>query len=872
MLPHFLLRRQTPGALVLVALLLGCPAGRAADPAYRLFDALPARCLGPANMGGRVVDVAVVESRPATLYVATASGGLWKTTNNGSTWDAVFEREASVSLGAVAVAPSNPEIVWVGTGEANPRNSVAWGDGVYKSTDGGKTWHNQGLRDTQHIGRVVIHPTNPDIVYVAALGHVWGPNKERGLYKTTDGGTTWQRSKYLDTDTGFVDLVMDPSDPDTLYAAAYRVRRDAFSGGNPVEQTGPLAGLYRTTDGGATWKRLSSGLPDRPIGRCGLAICPRDPRLLYAVVQTDRTALVRETEWGQPARPNAEPSTGGIFRSADRGETWVKVNDLCPRPFYFSQLRIDPTDPRRLYVLGVTLHVSKDGGRTFAAEDAAPGVHADLHSLWIDPKDAEHMVAGTDGGIYLTYDRGKTWEHPKNLPIGQFYAVAVDMGRPYWVYGGLQDNGSWGGPSSTRNADGITVANWFRVLPMDGFHCQVDPTDANLIYAEGQYGDLRRVNITTGRAASIRPRPARGEAEYRFNWSSPVLLSPHNPAIVYFGGNGLFRSRDRGDHWEVISNDLTLGERGHTPLWEHTLTTIAESPVKAGVLWTGSDDGRVQVSRNGGRDWNDVSDEVPNVPHERHVSRVIASAFAEGTAYLALDRHRNDDRRPRLFRTTDFGANWKPIMSDLPESGPVYVVRESSRNPDLLFAGTEFGLFVSLNGGGHWEKYPGLPTVAVHDLVIHPRDRELVIGTHGRSIYVMDVAPLEQATAKVLAAPVHLFDVKPARLYPSRGTHGLRGAKVYAAPNPPFGALVYYHLAKKSETPVRLTIRDARGGTVIELKGSQEAGLHRLVWPLRTAPAEGSEAGSLVPPGEYVTELRVDEGVLTKRFRVEADE
>ncbi|HKI31499.1 MAG TPA: hypothetical protein VKA46_06500 [Gemmataceae bacterium] len=872
MLPRLLLRRRTLGALVLGALVLCCPPGRAADGLARLFDALPARCLGPANMGGRVSDLAVVESRPATLYVATASGGLWKTTNNGTTWDAVFERETTVSLGAVAVAPSNPDVVWVGTGEANPRNSVAWGDGVYKSSDGGKTWRNVGLRDTQHVGRVVIHPTNPDVVYVAALGHVWGPNKERGLYKTTDGGATWKQVKYLDADTGFIDLVMDPDDPNTLYAAAYRVRRDAFSGGNPAEQTGPLAGLYKTTDGGNTWKRLGKGLPDRPLGRCGLAVYRKDPRVLYAVVQTDATVLRRETEWGQPARTNADPSTGGVFRSGDRGETWVKLNDLCPRPFYFSQVRIDPGDDRRLYVLGVTLHASRDGGRTFATDDAAPGVHADLHALWIDPKDPEHMVAGSDGGAYLSYDRGKTWEHPKNLPIGQFYAVAVDMSRPYWVYGGLQDNGSWGGPSATRNADGVTGANWFRVLAMDGFYCQVDPGDANLIYAEGQYGELRRVNLATGLSIAVKPRPGRGEPEYRFNWNSPILLSPHNPAVVYFGGNGLFRSRDRGDHWDVISPDLTLGQRGRSPDFGHTLTTIAESPIKADVLWVGSDDGRVQVSRNGGRDWGDVSAAVPDVPRERHVSRVIASSFAEGTAYLAIDRHRNDDRRPYLFRTTDHGGTWKPIMSDLPEGGPVYVVRESSRNPDLLLAGTEFGLFVSLDSGGHWEKYPGLPTVAVHDLVIHPRDRELVIGTHGRSIYVVDVAPLEQATAKVLAAPVHLFDVKSARMYPSRGTHGLRGVKMYAAPNPPFGAVLYYHLREKSEAPVRLVISDARGSSLIELKGTQDAGLHRLVWPLRTPPAEGSEVGSLVAPGEYVAELRVGERVLTKRFRVEADE
>jgi photosystem II stability/assembly factor-like uncharacterized protein len=822
-------------------------------------------------MGGRVVDIAVVASRPATLYVGTASGGLWKTVNNGTSWAPAFEREAAVSIGAVAVAPSNPQIVWVGTGEANARNSVSWGDGVYKSTDGGKTWCHAGLKDTQHIGRVVIHPTNPEIVYVAALGHIWSPNRERGLYKTTDGGLTWRQVKYLDADTGFIDLVMDPADPDTLYASAYRVRRGPFSGGNPAEQFGPMAGLYRTTDAGATWTRLSQGLPARPVGRCGLSIYRKDPNVLYAVVQTDKTALRRETEWGQPARAGSEPTTGGVFRSDDRGESWVKVNDLCPRPFYFGQIRVDPNDDRRVYVLGVSLHVSRDGGKTFRTADGDPGLHSDLHALWIDPRDSEHLVAGTDGGVHLSYDRGASWEHPKNLPIGQFYAVAVDMSRPYWVYGGLQDNGSWGGPSATRNVDGVTVANWFRLLSMDGFYCQVDPGDVNVVYAEGQYGELRRINVRTGEVLNIRPKPPRGEPDYRFNWSAPILLSPHDPAVVYFGGNLLFRSRDHGDHWDPVSPDLTLGPRGPSPDFGHTLTTLAESPVRAGVLWVGTDDGRLHVSRNAGRDWSDRSADLPGVPPERHVSRVIASHFAEATAYVAVDRHRNDDPRPYLFRTTDYGDTWKALAADLPQSGSVYVIRESSRNPNLLFAGTEFGLCVSLDGGASWQRYPGLPTVPVHDLVIHPRDRELVVGTHGRGIYIMDVAPLEQLTANVRSAPAALFDVKPARLYQLHGTHGLRGAKVFTAPNPPYGATLYYYLGAQSESPVKLTISDARGRVVARLVGSSEAGLHSAIWALRAETEEGTSAAA-VPPGEYVAELHAGRRVLTKRFRVEADE
>ncbi len=874
---HVALPLRCLGFLGLVLLLPYSVRADAPAPEVRLLDGLVARPIGPANMGGRIVGLAVVEAHPATMYVATASGGLWKTTNNGTTWTAVFDHEATVALGDVAVAPSNPDIVWVGTGEANARNSVAWGDGVYRSLDGGKTWKNVGLKDSHHIGRIVIHPKDPDTVYVAALGHVWGPNKERGLYKTTDGGKTWNQVKFLDEETGFIDLAMDPGDPDILYAAAYRVRRDAFSGGYPVEQFGPLAGLYKTSDGGKTWKKLSKGLPEGQIGRCGLDIYRRDPRVVYAVVQSEKTRAARETEFGQPQKPNNDAATGGVFRSDDRGETWVKLNDLCPRAFYFSQIRLDPSDERRVYVAGITLHGSRDGGKTFQ-NTAGTGTHADHHALWINPKDSDHLVLGNDGGLYFSFDRGLHWDHQNKMPIGQFYGVAVDMSKPYWVYGGLQDNGSWGGPSATRNVDGITASNWFRVLAMDGFHCQVDPTDANIVYAEGQYGLLTRCNVTTGEQVTIRPRPTAGQAEYRFNWSSPILLSPHDPKVVYFGGNYLFRSPNRGDRWEIISPDLTAGKPARVNDFGHTLTTIAESPLKAGILWTGSDDGRVYVSRDGGKNCSDVSANVPGVPKERHISRIEASAHAEGTAFLAIDRHRNDDRKPYLFRTTDYGKTWESLSANLPADGPVYVVRQSSKNAELLFAGTEFGLFVSLDGDGRWQPLrgtgngtsEGLPTVAVHDLVIHPRDRELVIGTHGRSIYVMDVAPLEQLTPKALAEAAYLCDVKPVTALAMRATSGLRGGKLYAAPNPPAGAHVYYHLREGTKETVTLTITDAAGKKMTEIKGTADAGLHRIVWPLRAAGA--MRVGAMVPAGEYVAKLRVGDRELTKKFRVEADE
>jgi photosystem II stability/assembly factor-like uncharacterized protein len=845
----------------------------------RLLDAITAWPIGPANMGGRIAAVAVVESNPAVMYVASASGGLWKTTDGGLRWEPVFDQQKTSSLGDVAVAPSNPDVVWVGTGEANPRNSVSWGDGVYKSTDGGKTWQHVGLKESHHVGRIVIHPKNPDIVYVAALGHLWGPSDERGLYKTTDGGKIWQRVKFIDADTGFIDVAMDPADPETLYAAAWCVRRDGFAGGNPAVQTGPGAGLFRTTDGGKSWEKLTRGLPRAPLGRCGLAVSRRDPRLVYAVVQTDKTNV---SNLGQGAnlrnrvftdvtgRKFVEPITpehGGVFRSEDRGKTWVFMNSLCPRPFYYGQIRIDPNDSRRLYVLGVSFHVSGDGGRTFSTAPAGKGVHPDHHALWINPKDSSHLVLGNDGGLYFSRSGGATWEHVKRMPIGQFYGIAVDMRKPYRVYGGLQDNGTWGGPSATRRADGITLDDWYRVLVGDGFQCQVDPADPDTVYAEQQWGRPHRVNVKTLKGKLIQPQAPRGQPAYRFNWSTPLLLSPHNPRVLYAPGNHVFRSADRGETWRILSPDLTRGQPGPSKHTGHTISAFAESPLKPGLLWAGTDDGRLHVTRDGGKSWTELTKNVPGVPAAFCVSRIECSHFAEGTAYVAIDRHRYDDRRPYLFKTTDFGAAWTPLAKELPEEGPVYVVRESSRNKELLFVGTEFGLFATLDGGRHWQQLrAGLPTVAVHDLIIHPRERELVIGTHGRSIYVMDVAPLEEMTPKVLASSAHMFDVRPAVAFrPRRSAEAPRG---YVAPNPAYGAALWLYLkAAPAQAPV-LTILDRSGKAVAALPVAARAGLQRVRWDLRP----DAEREVLVSPGEYQARLRLGETTLTKAVRVEAEE
>lgn len=873
---------------------------------------LKPRCIGPANMSGRIVDIAVYDKRPSIMYVASASGGLWKTVNNGITFQPVFERESTVALGAVALAQSNPDIVWVGTGENNARNSVSWGDGVYKSTDGGKTWNNMGLKDTQHIGRIVIHPTNPDIVYVAALGHLWGPNKERGLYKTTDGGFSWHQVKFINQDTGFIDLVMDPSDPDTLYAAAYQVRRDAFSGGNPAVQYGPGGGLYRTSDGGKSWQKMTEGLPTNALGRCGLSVYRKDPNVVYAVVQTELTptptvgqaANLKEREdvdeAGKPIKRKINANDGGIFRSNDKGKTWTYINSLCPRPFYYGQIRIDPNDDKRIYVLGIQFHVSSDGGKSFQNGIPPGKVHVDHHALWIDPRDSQHLVLGNDGGLYFSYDRIANWEHLLNLPLGQFYAIGVDMRKPYRVYGGLQDNGSWGGPSATYDRAGITVADWFQILGFDGYYCQVDPKDVNTVYCEGQYGILRRVDVRTGETTDIKPRldtktkkkktlrtnieppPPAGTPEFRFNWSCPILLSPHDPKTVYYGGNFVFRSRNRGDKWAIISPDLTRGKPGPSANTGHTMTTLSESPLKAGVLYAGTDDGKVHISQDGGENWTDLSESIP-LPPRRWITRVECSPFDEATAYLSIDRHRNDDRAPYIFKTTDHGATWKSLVNNLPAGGPVHVIKADPRNRNLLYVGTEFGLFISLDAGASWHKHPGLPTVPVHDLVVHPRDRELVIGTHGRSIYVMDVAPLQDLTSKILQADVHLFEVKPALAYRPRSFRSL-GSKNYAGQNPPYGAAIYYYLKDTVKNTPSITISNSDGTTIRELKPAKELsqtsrqpGLHRIQWNLLPPQQGGKKGGSVldfqpVKAGEYTATLRIGERAMSKKIRVEAEE
>ncbi len=765
------------------------PAAPAAEPALTAehLKGLELRNIGPAIMGGRIDDFAVVESSPSTFYVGTASGGILKTTNNGTTFDPVFDDQLVSSIGDLTLAPSDPQVLYVGTGEPNNRQSSSWGNGVYKTLDGGRTWQHLGLAETHHIGRVLVHPRDSNVVYVAALGRLWGASKDRGLYKTTDGGRTWTNTKFVDEDTGFVDVAMDAGSPDTLYAASYQRRRTpfGFNGG------GPGSAIWKTIDGGASWTKLTKGLPEGELGRIGLAVYQREPNVVYALVE--------------------HAKEGGIYRSDDRGESFSKLSATNPRPSYYSKIRIDPNSDRRVWVLGAPMFTSEDGGRTFKT-DVVDKIHGDFHALWIDPANSDHMLLGSDGGIHVSYDRGRTWDFVNTVPLAQFYEVALDNQRPYHVYGGLQDNGSWSAPSRTLHRRGIANDEWVRVGGGDGFYCVPDPADPDVVYVESQDGNVARLHRASGQRRIIRPEPKAGE-KYRFNWNSPIVVSPHDNKTVYYGGNRVFGSRDRGDNWTIVSPDLTSSdnvERDATPIFGKpakellsrndgvvhwgTVTTLAESPLKAGVLWAGTDDGNLQLSRDSGATFTNLTARVPGVPRGTYVSRVEPSRTGEGAAYVSFDGHRANDFAVYLFFTSDYGQTWKSVASNLPAGGTLSVVREHPKNPDVLFAGSERGLWVSWDRGGSWFALRGknFPTVPVDDIQIHARDNDLVLGTHGRGVWILDdVAPLA-ALPLARGKDLHVFPVPRAtewRLYEHKGD---TGHKEFVAPNPPEGALVTY--------------------------------------------------------------------------------
>jgi photosystem II stability/assembly factor-like uncharacterized protein len=840
-------------------------------PAEAVVHRLSLRNIGPAVMSGRISDIAVAADPtdpPGTrlgrvFYVTTPGAGVWKTENGGKTFSSITDDLPVASFGAVAVAPSNPDVVYAGSGESNNLRSSSWGDGVYKSTDAGATWTHVGLRESRHIGRIIVHPSDPHVVYVAAGGPLWTGGGERGLYKSSDGGATWSNLLSRGPWTGVTDVAFDPRDPDILYAATYQRDRKAYS----FVAGGPESGIFKSTDAGATWAELTNGLPQGEMGRIGISVSLSNPDVVYATVDAE---------------------DGGVYRSLDAGATWTRQSDITSIPWFFGQIRVDPRIPDRVYHLGVSLSVSDDAGVTWRR--IAGNTHADHHAMWIDPNDSHHIIIGNDGGVYVSHDAGETWDFAVNLPISTFYAVSVDMQEPFYhVYGGTQDNGTWAGPSATRAPRGIDNSDWYRVGGGDGFYSATDPHDPFTAYVESQNGALSRLDVLTNERKSIRPSPPAGEPPYRFNWSAPLVLSPHDGHTLYFGANYLFRSRDRGDSWDRLGPDLTrqldrdtlpimgLTEAGGWRRHEGTadfgnISTIDESPLRAGLLSVGTDDGLVQISRDGGRTWTRM-DRFPGVPELTYVSRVVFSGHHEGTLYVTFDGHRSNDFAPYVLKSTDYGRTFTSITGNLPAEGSVQVIREGRNNPNLLFVGTEFGLFVSLDGGRAWHPMRnGLPTTAVHDLVIHPRENDLIVGTHGRGIFILDdIAPLETLASSstlpgaVLAAP------RPASIQSSIPGPGGSGNRRYAGANPDPGAQVSYFVGTgiPAGAQLSLVITDAAGEVVRSLPASAAHGLHRVSWNLRMdSPTEGEAPGTgpaamaspAVFPGPYGIQLRMAEG------------
>jgi len=839
--------------------------------------ALRARSIGPAIMGGRVSDIELDPADPFTFYAALGTGGVMKTTDDGATWSGIFEHEKVAAVGDIAIAPSDPKVVWVGTGEANDRNSVSWGDGVYRSTDAGATWKNVGLGGSRAIARIVVHPTDPRTAWVAATGDLWTPTAERGCYLTRDAGATWRKvlsaPAPYDTRVGCGDIAIDPANPNTLYAALYARRRQpwSFLAGPDYTDGRDLGGIFKSTDGGVTWRKLSAGLP-AGTGRIGLAVYAKDPRIVYAVVQSDAQ--------GTSNIDDVHSRAGGVFRSDDAGEHWTRMSNLDPRPFYFSQIRVDPANDKRVYVLGFMLHVSEDGGRSWR-EDRFKNVHADLHALAIDPRAPKRLLLGTDGGVYQSHDAGEGWSFLNNFAAGEFYRINVDMGTPYRICGGLQDNLNWVGPSATRGKEGIVNADWININGGDGFYCFFDARNPQVVFAESQEGYVHRFDLRSGAIKELRPQPAEGQTGFRFHWNSPLVPSRHDPGAFYLAGNRVFRLTDGGERWRTISPDLSarLADRilttGSGAENYGVVYTLAESPVRPGLLWAGTDDGKLWTTEDDGGRWTDLTGNLPQAVRAEWISRVEPGHADPRVAYVAVDAHRSGKFAPYLYRTDDGGRTWESVAGNLPAAGPVKVVREDPNNPDLLFAGTEFGLYASLDRGRSWRKIGDLPTVAVDDILIHPRDLDLIVATHGRSLYVIDdIRGLEMLGDTMRGKDAVLFPIRPAVGFePLPGWVDSGGNDDFHGANPPAGALITYYVKRYTGDEVKIAITDAAGTPVANLTAPGVPGLNRVSWDLKTTAdllnAYGGEGAKFVRAGEYTVTLTFGAVKATQKLKVE---
>jgi len=852
-----------------------------------LFSGLEWRNIGPADMVGRVSDIEGVPGNPNVVYVGSASGGVWKTLDGGLTWKPIFDSAGVPSIGDIALEPGNPEVVYVGTGEANPRNSVSFGSGVFKSTDGGATWTHLGLDDTRSISRIVINPRNPNMVYVGALGHVFGPNKERGVYLSQDAGKTWDKVLYTDDHHGVSDMDIDAQNPNIVFAALWRFERKPWT----FQSGDDEGGLWKSVDGGRTWKKITQGLP-KLVGRIGVKVAASNPQVVYAITESPE---------------------GTLYRSDNQGESFRCVSkdvEIVSRGFYYTDLRVDPTDENRVYAVASRLAVSIDGGKTFARISAT--THVDFHTLWIDPLNPSRLWQGQDGGLAVSTNRGQTWRYADNIPIGQFYQVYADNREPfYYLGGGLQDNGTWYGPSRTKEPAGILNDEWRQISFGDGFHIAVHPENPDLFLSENQAGGIVRTDMKTREQQSVSPQPRRGDGapvsalKYRFNWNTPIIPSPHDPKTIYLGANVIFKSADFGSTWKVISPDLTTNnlEKMKTaglPAWPEnttaenhcTIISLEESPFQAGIIWAGTDDGNLQVTQDVGKTWTNVIKNIPNLPPFSPVSAVEPSWTDPAVAYCAFDRHMLDDLKPYVFKTKDYGKTWTNITGNLPEKAYVWVIREDLENSNLVFAGTELGLFASFSGGTDWVRLHGknLPTVAVHDILIHLRENDMILGTHGRALWVFDdITPFQQMSAALLDQPAFLFDIRPVVRHAMLQTRYGIGDSFFQGRNPSYGALITYYLKEKPEkgTTLRLEVLDGTGKVIRTLNRIPgEAGLNRTAWDLRgegprpRGEAEGEEEnefrrgprGAQVPPGPYTVRLTAGVQTYPKTVEVRLDQ